>query len=738
MSQTGPRENGRVTVVMPTYNRAALLPKAIRSALNQTVAHLCDIVVVDDGSTDNTRQVAAGFGTCVRYIYQQNAGLAAARNTAIRASRSEFVAFLDDDDEWEPDKTERQLDAFRRWPEAVLVAGRATARYADGRTKPRPLPPIPLNRPTDFAPRLFENNFLSVPMVLVRRQCLERAGLHREELRRRQDYDMWVRLACLGPCVYLDVPVATYAADTARSLSEDRTAAMLANLHVRRLLKRELRRRPDCLGSWRRGMAHCLAILRDLAYRDGRFAAAARFGFESLLYRPRSRPAWEWGRLLSALWRAVWPTAARSPRPAAQSGPFEEHTLRSMPRTVQIQVLTAHRALGGGARHARSLACGLRQLGVRVSLLCTGTCDVNDHADYDEIMACQPRSWSLLWRFQPFGSLPFWYRTVREAAAHVDAVIALSAPLAVATRWALPRMPLLYAPAMLHKLEYPRWRSAYAWFERRAFRCADGVLVRTRAVREAIEALYGPLPSPIGICLPGLDDDHASGATRTRADLGVPADAKLLVTVGLANENKGQRHIARALARCAEPNWWWALVGRADDGPAVRRELRGSSIASRTLFVGAEKHVQDWYAAADLYVGASQSETFGQAIAESLHAGLPVVIPENVSGTTLSPLAEVVERYRLGYTFRRGDAASLINVLQEALGDGTRLRATGRRAAAFARINFACARYAECALRLFESASNVVYETVAPETAERRGADDAPALQLDRVLTAAR
>jgi len=372
-------------------------------------------------------------------------------------------------------------------------------------------------------------------------------------------------------------------------------------------------------------------------------------------------------------------------------------------------------------------------------LLCTGTCDINDHADYDEIIACQPRSWPLLWRIQPFGSLPFWYRTVRRAAARVDAVIALSAPPAVATRWALPKTPLLYAPAMLAKLEFSqRRRSAYAWFERRAFRCADGVLVRTPAVREVIEVLYGSLRSPIGICLPGVDDNHASAATRTRAELGIPPDAKLLLTVGLVNENKGQRYIARALAHCVQANWWWAVVGRADDVLAVRRELRGADIRSRTLFVGADEHVRDWYAAADLYVGASRSETFGQAIAESFRAGLPVVIPQNALGTTLSPLAEVVERYRLGYTFKRGDTASLISALRTALSDEDELHAAGRRAAAFARANFTWTRYVECALRLFESSSDVIYETVAPETAARSSADDTRSSQPDHMLTAAR
>lgn len=307
--------NGRVTVVIPTYNRARLLPRAIESALNQTAADLCDIIVVDDGSTDRTRAVVARHAGRIEYIYQDNAGLAAARNTAIRASRNEFVAFLDDDDEWVPDKIERQLAAFRRWPGVILVAGRATARFADGTTRPHVPPPVPYDQPIDFAPHLFRDNFLSVPMVLVRREHLLHAGLHREELRRRQDYHMWTRAACLGPCVYLDADVATYAADTPRSLSADSHAAMLANLHVRRLLKAELRQRPDCRASWRRGMAQCLATLRDLSYRRGEYAQAVRFGVQSLLYRFRARPRWEWGRLLSALWRAALPARrTRSPK----------------------------------------------------------------------------------------------------------------------------------------------------------------------------------------------------------------------------------------------------------------------------------------------------------------------------------------------------------------------------------------------------------------------------------------
>jgi glycosyltransferase involved in cell wall biosynthesis len=297
--------NGRVTVVIPSFNRATLLPRAVDSVLNQTAAGLCDIVVVDDGSTDDTSAVVAGYGARIRYVRQPNSGAAAARNTAIRASSNEFIAFLDTDDEWLSDKTERQLDALRRWPGVVLVAGRGIERYADGQTTPHRVPRIPLDQPTDFAPALFDRNIMSTPSVMVRRQFFEETGLFREDLPRSHDYHMWARLACRGPCVFLKAPVAVYAADTPDGLQRDREAALRSNVRARYLLKRELRRRPDCRAIWRRALARKLATLRDRCYGERRYAEAAWFGFESLWHRPWPRPRWEWGRAFSALWHGA-------------------------------------------------------------------------------------------------------------------------------------------------------------------------------------------------------------------------------------------------------------------------------------------------------------------------------------------------------------------------------------------------------------------------------------------------
>lgn len=300
-----------VAVVIPTFNRAGLLRRAVESVLRQTAAKFCQIVVVDDGSTDETPALVRSWNGRVRYIRQPHAGAAAARNVGIRATCSEFVAFLDSDDEWLPDKTARQLELMRRWPQAVLITGRSLARYSDGSTRPHWVPPVPFGRPLDFAPLLFERNFMPTPSVMVRRSALEQTGLFCEHLPRRHDYHLWVRLACRGPGIYLDALTAVYADDTPAGLSRDKPACLWNKLRARRLLATELRRRPDCRPIWRRGMADCLAILRDQAYRDGRYLDSLRFGVESFFHRPWPRAKWEWRRLLSAAGHAAWQALRR-------------------------------------------------------------------------------------------------------------------------------------------------------------------------------------------------------------------------------------------------------------------------------------------------------------------------------------------------------------------------------------------------------------------------------------------
>ncbi|MEW6252691.1 MAG: glycosyltransferase family 2 protein [Planctomycetota bacterium] len=297
--------SGRVTVVIPTYNRAALLPRAIASALAQTVLARCEIVVVDDGSTDETPEVARRFASQIRYLRQSNRGLGAARNAAIRMYPHEFVALLDDDDEWLPDKIERQLAALQHWPAAVLVSGRVVDVHPSGRQRVRPLPAIPLDRPADLASHLFESNCLPPSAVVLRTRPLQQVGLFHERLRGVEDHHAWMRLACRGPGIVLSATLARYAVATPGALSSATVHMLARQLQARYLARPALRRRPDCRAAWRRGLLRSLTDLRDASYRRGDFAAAARHGLHALLHDPLGRSRWEWRRTAEALLRAL-------------------------------------------------------------------------------------------------------------------------------------------------------------------------------------------------------------------------------------------------------------------------------------------------------------------------------------------------------------------------------------------------------------------------------------------------
>ena len=108
----------KVSVIIPTYNRAEYVTHAIDSVLAQTYTDY-EIIVVDDGSADNTKDVLLPYMDRIRYIYQENAGLSAARNTGIKAAKGDWIAFLDSDDEWLPGKLAVQMRAVERHPQLV-------------------------------------------------------------------------------------------------------------------------------------------------------------------------------------------------------------------------------------------------------------------------------------------------------------------------------------------------------------------------------------------------------------------------------------------------------------------------------------------------------------------------------------------------------------------------------------------------------------------------------------------
>ena len=204
------RSGGLVSVVLPTYNRARLLPRSVQSVLAQTDGDL-EIVVVDDSSEDDTESVVAGFrDPRVRYLrLPRNSGLPAARNAGIAVSRGGYIAFQDDDDEWHHEKLARQRQALEGHPEAGVVYSDMRRVLADGRTLYHRSPTIVRDRLVAPATGYWQSYMLSMQAVLVRRACFDRERFD-ERLVGFEDLDLHLRLARHYAYVHMPEPLVDY------------------------------------------------------------------------------------------------------------------------------------------------------------------------------------------------------------------------------------------------------------------------------------------------------------------------------------------------------------------------------------------------------------------------------------------------------------------------------------------------------------------------------------------------
>jgi glycosyltransferase involved in cell wall biosynthesis len=195
----------RVSVVIPTYNSGPLVVEAVESALGQT-APPHEVIVVDDGSTDDTADRLARFGGRIHYLRQANARVAAARNTGLRAATGDAVAFLDADDVWHPEKLARQAVALAADPALGLLATQVFAW-------PGPSPELGAAPPAVATYRtegMLPVNPVTTSSVLVRRDVLERAGEFDRELFGPEDYDLWLRCSRVAGVGVLQQPLTGY------------------------------------------------------------------------------------------------------------------------------------------------------------------------------------------------------------------------------------------------------------------------------------------------------------------------------------------------------------------------------------------------------------------------------------------------------------------------------------------------------------------------------------------------
>jgi cellulose synthase/poly-beta-1,6-N-acetylglucosamine synthase-like glycosyltransferase len=192
----------RISVIVPTFNRAYCLAKAIDSILAQTNP-LHEVIVIDDGSTDGTRELMAGYRNQVRYFWQENRGISAARNAGIARATGTHIAFLDSDDWWHPDKLRCQTEALFREPAAALAYTDYYQHHPDGSVEQYSLP-----APGKLWPSLRYTNPLAVGSgLLFRKTVLIESGGFDETLRTAEDWDLMVRLRSRHAFVHVAEPL---------------------------------------------------------------------------------------------------------------------------------------------------------------------------------------------------------------------------------------------------------------------------------------------------------------------------------------------------------------------------------------------------------------------------------------------------------------------------------------------------------------------------------------------------
>jgi glycosyltransferase involved in cell wall biosynthesis len=221
--------NPQVTVILPVFNGRASIARAIESVLAQTWSHF-ELIVVDDASTDGTRDVVETFGDRVRLLTVPHRGVYAARNLGVRHAKGELIAFIDADDRWLPERLASQVPLLTR-AEVGLVFGDASHVTESGesrKTSSFRIAPPRRGRPAEA---LAGCNFVPTITVLVRRRCLNEIGGFSETMALSADYLAWFRIALRHEIDYVDRPVAEYTVREG-SLSSDLGRALEARIHL--------------------------------------------------------------------------------------------------------------------------------------------------------------------------------------------------------------------------------------------------------------------------------------------------------------------------------------------------------------------------------------------------------------------------------------------------------------------------------------------------------------------------
>lgn len=192
-----------VSVIIPTYNRARTLKKAIDSVFDQDYKNF-ELIVVDDGSTDSTEKLLLSYANSIKVIQQPNQGVSTARNRGIKASSGDLIAFLDSDDYWYPQKLSAQIDFFNATPDALICQTEEiwirNGKRVNPKKKHQKLSGI------IFTPSL-ALCLISPSAVMIKKELFNEFDGFDESLPACEDYDLWLRVTCRHPVYLISTPL---------------------------------------------------------------------------------------------------------------------------------------------------------------------------------------------------------------------------------------------------------------------------------------------------------------------------------------------------------------------------------------------------------------------------------------------------------------------------------------------------------------------------------------------------
>ncbi len=679
-----------VSVILPTYNRATVLGEAIDSVRAQTFNEW-ELIVVDDGSTDGTATVverSARRDGRIDYVRAKQGGVSAARNLGIQKARGEFVAFLDDDDLWLPEKLTRQVQALGAHPHWAFVYTQAELRFVDGESRRLRLPLA-----TTFETLLARNTIVT-PSLLARREALREVGGFNERMAVMEDVDLFLRVASRHPFGVLSEALticrpsrARYRARHAEG-SENHIRGLRALMdgpitrERRRLIRQKIAREHYTLARLARQDTHpsaaAVQFLRALRAdptvglacgRPGArhapvsllkpYAGVLVCGLQGLVReRPSRRGAVGTSRtriliiehartlggsmfslcgVLSRLDQARFEPIILLDTPGAPSRPFEELNLRVIRLHKPFDRFFRHRFIHGPLDYA---LYGLQ-------LLCSAL----------------PQAAQLAWLL----------KRERIDLVHLNNQLGQVGGILAARLCGVPLVCHLRNARLLRRTHLAMARQVDAFVALSAF--SRDWYNRQGLARERLHVIHNPVIAR---------DVSATGTCAAlRRSLGVPDDGTVVTIFSRIAPGKGHEVFLRAAAQVSAqaPSTWFVIAGEdpAEGELMLRLQTLAKtlSVAHRVSFAGWRGDIPALLSATQIVVDASElQEGLRRTVLEAMAMGRPVVVTD--AGEEQGFLQDGAR----GLLVPRGNPARMAQAILELLHDPDRREAMGRAARA--------------------------------------------------------